>query len=137
MHRAVAVVLVLAGALFLGACGGGEDDEADTRAVSTTERRGGPIVIRENLPVSSSRLLGRTDSVSERPGRGRYAPRTRPFRALADALAGHPQSPPSISLRSQDVQRSVAFLDDCLHRDRSSMHSIISCRFRPSLQRRS
>jgi hypothetical protein len=47
------VVLVLAGALFLGACGGGEDDEADTRAVSATARRGGPIVIREKLIIAA------------------------------------------------------------------------------------
>lgn len=31
-----AVVLVLVGVLFLGACGGDEDDAADTRAASTT-----------------------------------------------------------------------------------------------------
>jgi hypothetical protein len=29
----------------------------------------------------------------------------------------------------QDVRRAVPVLDDCLHRDRSSMHSIISCCF--------
>ena len=53
MQSAVAVLLVLAGALFLGACGGGEDDEADTRAVSTTARRGEPIVIREKLIIAA------------------------------------------------------------------------------------
>jgi hypothetical protein len=53
MRRAVAVVLVLAGAFFLGACDGGEDDEADTRAVSTTARRGERIVIREKLIIAA------------------------------------------------------------------------------------
>ena len=53
MQRSVAVLVVVAGALFLGACGGGEDDEADTRAVSTTARRGEPIVIREKLIIAA------------------------------------------------------------------------------------
>src|SRR5216683_2368924 len=35
----------------------------------------------------------------------------------------------------QDVRRAVPVLDDCLHRLSSSMHSIISCCFDPSLQR--
>ena len=39
-----AVLLVLVGVLCLGACGGDEDDAADTSAASTTARRGEPIV---------------------------------------------------------------------------------------------
>ena len=50
MQRAVAAV---AGALFLGACGGGEDDEADTRAVSTTRATQRAIVIRDKLIIAA------------------------------------------------------------------------------------
>ena len=48
------VVLVLLGVLFLSACGGDEDDAAGTSAVSTTERRGEPIVIREELIIAAT-----------------------------------------------------------------------------------
>ena len=47
-----AVVLVLVGVLSLGACGGNEDDAADTRADSTTAPRGEPIVIRTRVLVA-------------------------------------------------------------------------------------
>ena len=47
-----AVVLVLFGALSLGACGGDEDDAADTNAASTTVPRGEPIVIRTRKLVA-------------------------------------------------------------------------------------
>ena len=49
-----AVVLVLSGVLFLGACGGDEDDAAGTSAVLTTERTGGQIVIREKLIIAAT-----------------------------------------------------------------------------------
>ena len=48
MRRAVAL-LVLAGAPFLGACGGGEKDAADTSTASGTAPAGDPIVIRATL----------------------------------------------------------------------------------------
>jgi hypothetical protein len=48
-----AVVLVLVGALFLGACGGDEDDAADTSAASTTAPRGEPIVIRTRMVIAA------------------------------------------------------------------------------------
>ena len=41
------------GVLCLGACGGDEDDAADTSAASTTARRGEPIVIRSTLIVAA------------------------------------------------------------------------------------
>ena len=47
-----AVLLVLVGVLCLGACGGDEDDAADTSAASTTAPRGEPIVIRTRKNVS-------------------------------------------------------------------------------------
>ena len=47
-----AVVLVLVGVLSLGACGGDEDDAADTSAASTTAPRGEPIVIRTRKLVA-------------------------------------------------------------------------------------
>ena len=49
-----AVVLVLSGVLFLGACGGDEDDAAGTSAVLTTERTGWQIVIREKLIIAAT-----------------------------------------------------------------------------------
>ena len=48
-----AVVLVVFGALSLGACGGDEEDAADTSAASTTATRGEPIVIREELIIAA------------------------------------------------------------------------------------
>ena len=48
-----AVLLVLVGVLCLGACGGDEDDAADTSAASTTARGGEPIVIRATLIVAA------------------------------------------------------------------------------------
>jgi hypothetical protein len=52
MRRAV-VVLVLAGAPFLGACGGGEKDAADTSTASGTAAPGEPIVIRSTHIVAA------------------------------------------------------------------------------------
>jgi hypothetical protein len=48
------VVLVLASALCLGACGGDEDDAADTSVASTTAGRREPIVIRRELIVAAT-----------------------------------------------------------------------------------
>ncbi len=48
------VLLVLLGVLCLGACGGDEDDAADTRVASTAPRRGEPIVIRGKLIVAAT-----------------------------------------------------------------------------------
>ena len=48
-----AVLLVLVGVLCLGACGGDEDDAADTSAASTTARRGEPIVIHSTMIVAA------------------------------------------------------------------------------------
>jgi hypothetical protein len=49
-----AVVLVLVGVLFLGACGGDEDDAAGTSAASTTAPRGEPIVIRTRMVIAAT-----------------------------------------------------------------------------------
>ncbi len=49
-----AVVLVLVGVLFLGACGGDGDDAADTSAASTTAPRGERIVIRERVVIAAA-----------------------------------------------------------------------------------
>jgi hypothetical protein len=49
-----AVLLVLVGVLFLGACGGDEDDAADTSAASTTAPRGEPIVIRTRMVIAAT-----------------------------------------------------------------------------------
>jgi len=57
MRRAVVLVLVgmlvLVGVLFLGACGGDENDAANTSAASTTAPPGEPIVIRSRLIVAA------------------------------------------------------------------------------------
>jgi hypothetical protein len=55
-----AVVLVLVG-LLLGACGGDEDDAADTRVAATTAPRGEPIVIRTRVLVA---LEERTEPIA-------------------------------------------------------------------------
>ena len=49
-----AVLLVLVGGLCLEACGGDEDDAADTSAASTTAPRGEPIVIRSTMIVAAT-----------------------------------------------------------------------------------
>src|SRR5512134_2613931 len=49
-----AVVLVLAGVLSLGACGGDEKIAADTSAASATAPRGEPIVIRTRKLVAAT-----------------------------------------------------------------------------------
>lgn len=49
-----AVVLVLVGVLFLGACGGDEDDQADPSAASTAAPRGEPIVIRTRVVIAAA-----------------------------------------------------------------------------------
>jgi hypothetical protein len=48
-----AVVLVLVGVLFLGACGGEKDDSSDTGAASTTAPRDEPIVIRTKMVIAA------------------------------------------------------------------------------------
>ena len=48
-----AVVLVLVGGFFLGACSGDEDDAADTSSASTTAPRGEPIVIRTRMVIAA------------------------------------------------------------------------------------
>jgi hypothetical protein len=61
--------VVLVGVLFLGACGGDEEDAADTSAASTTAPRGEPIVIRTRVvvadveraePIATGEVLGRS-----------------------------------------------------------------------------
>ena len=49
-----AVVLVLFGVLFLGACGGDEDDATGTSAASTTAPRGEPAVIRMRMDIADT-----------------------------------------------------------------------------------
>ena len=63
-----AVLLVLVGVLCLGACGGDEDDAADTSAASTTERRGEPIVIRGKLIVAATERSEPTATGTILPG---------------------------------------------------------------------
>ena len=48
-----AVVLVLVGVHCLGACGGDDDNAADTSAASTSARRGEPIVIRTRMVIAA------------------------------------------------------------------------------------
>lgn len=48
-----AVVLVLLAVLFVGACGGEEDNAADTNAASTTEPRGERMVIRTRMDIAA------------------------------------------------------------------------------------
>ena len=49
-----AVLLVLVGVLSLGACGGDEDDAADTSAASTSARRGEQVVIRTRMVIAAA-----------------------------------------------------------------------------------
>jgi hypothetical protein len=48
-----AVVLVLMGVLFLGACGGAQGDAADSRVSPTTEQLGEQIVIRTRMVIAA------------------------------------------------------------------------------------
>jgi hypothetical protein len=52
MCRAVALVLV--GVLFLGACGGGDEDGAADMSAAATAPRGEPIVIRERVVIAAA-----------------------------------------------------------------------------------
>ena len=45
---------ILVGVLLLGACGGGEEDAADTSATSATAPRGEPIVIRTRMMIAAA-----------------------------------------------------------------------------------
>src|SRR3954470_21508764 len=49
-----AVVPVLVGVFFLGACGGHDDDAADTGAASAREPRGEPIVIHTTMFIAAT-----------------------------------------------------------------------------------
>ena len=53
MRGAVVLVLVGVGVLSLGACGGDENNSADTSAASATARRGEPIVIHSTMIVAA------------------------------------------------------------------------------------
>ena len=55
------VVLVTVGVLLLGACGGDENDAAETSVAATTAPRGEPIVIRTRMLVA---LEERTEPIA-------------------------------------------------------------------------
>ena len=63
-----AVVLVTVGVLLLAACGGDEDDAADTSVAPTTARRGEPIVIRGRLIVAATERSEPTATGTILPG---------------------------------------------------------------------
>ena len=68
-----AVLLVLVGVLCLGACGGDEDDAADTSAASTTARRWRA----DRDPLATRRRSARSCSVGSDPAEGRVDDRQR------------------------------------------------------------
>jgi hypothetical protein len=64
MGKAV-VLLVLVGVLVLGACGGGEDNAAETSVASTTAPRREPILIQTRVVIAA---VERADTIVHRRG---------------------------------------------------------------------
>lgn len=89
------VVLVLVGVLSLGACGGGEDDAADTSGASTTTPRGEPIVIRTRKHVA---LTGRTEPIATGDVLEGSTLGDSPFCTGGTVLDSHGSSDPSVRL---------------------------------------
>lgn len=90
-----AVVLVLAGVLSLGACGGDEKIAADTSAASATAPRGEPIVIRTRKLVAATERTEpiATGNVLEGSTLGNS-----PFCAGGTVLDSHGSSDPTVWL---------------------------------------
>ena len=90
-----AVVLVLVGVLLLGACGGDEDDAADTSATPTTAPRGEPAVIRTRMIVAAAERAEpiATGEVLEESTLG-----DSPFCAGGAVLDSHGSTDPSVWL---------------------------------------
>ena len=95
MRRAVVLVLVLVGVLSLGACGGDEDDAADTSVASTTAPRGEPIVIRMRKLVALT--SARSRSPPARSSRGPPSG-TRVSAPAGPSLDSHGSSDPTVLL---------------------------------------
>ena len=90
-----AVVLVVFGALSLGACGGGEDDAADTSAASTAASRGEPIVIRTRKLVA---LTERAEPIATGEVLEGSTLGDSPFCAGGTVLDSHGSSDPTVWL---------------------------------------
>ena len=90
-----AVVLVLASVLSMGACGGDEDDAADTSAASTTAPRGEPIVIRTRKLVA---VKERTEPIATGEVLEGSTLGDSPFCAGGTVLDSHGSSDPTVWL---------------------------------------
>jgi hypothetical protein len=90
-----AVVLVIVGVLLLGACGGDEDDAADTSVASTVARRGEPIVIRTRKLVA---LTERTEPIATGEVLEGSTLGDSPFCAGGTVLDSHGSSDPTVWL---------------------------------------
>ena len=88
-------MLVLVGVLLLGACGGDEDDAADTSATPTTAPRGEPAVIRTRMIVAAAERAEpiATGEVLEESTLG-----DSPFCAGGTVLDSHGSTDPSVWL---------------------------------------
>jgi hypothetical protein len=109
-----AVVFVLVGLLFVGACGGAENGAADASAVSTTDDAGEPIVIREKVTIAD-------ESGAEPTATGEVLEGSTlagsPFCAGGTILDSHGSSDPALRLivetiTCQDGTVSVALTPD-------------------------
>jgi hypothetical protein len=109
-----AVVLVLGGVLFVGACSGGGDSAVDTSAPSTTDAAGEAIVIRTKVTIADESgaepiATGEVLEGSTLGGSG--------FCAGGTILDSHGSSDPALRLivetiTCQDGTVSVAFTPD-------------------------
>jgi hypothetical protein len=88
-------MLVLAGALSLSACGGDEDDSADTNTASSAARRGEPIVIRTRKLVA---LKERTEPIATGEVLEGSSLGDSPFCAGGTILDSHGSSNPTLWL---------------------------------------
>jgi hypothetical protein len=95
LRGAVVLALVVVGVLSLGACGGDENNAADTSAASTTARRGEPIVIRTRKLVA---LTERTEPIATGEVLEGSTLGDSPFCAGGTVLDSHGSSDPTVWL---------------------------------------
>lgn len=95
MRGVLVLILVVVGVLSLGACGGDENDVADTSAASTTALRGEPLVIKTRKLVA---LTERTEPIATGEVLEGSTLGDSPFCAGGTVLDSHGSSDPTVLL---------------------------------------